>query len=336
MAVSHISPSFFFLDALRRYSEDFQLRERTNPIEFVLNGQPYSVHVSETHFAARLNPDEWRIQIPRQVIDTQRARLAAGTKVAFVGFFPDGTVFTGWEPAYVLSLQPVDVGSVYVSRTHWEIVPRENCAVEERRAQNLGRATQKISMGTDLLGLYLENLAVFHAVSSEADLKQIVDGIGPSVATDSLNGEVEAEILIAGQRKVVTSTRTAFQRDPRFREAVMRAYEGACCICGRQLGLVEAAHIVPHGQVDSNDHVTNGLALCVEHHRLYDGVLLIPEPGRRLFLNPDRVEHLRNIGQDTGLDAIEQLASQLYRIPDHAPSRPSDDFLTRGKAIRLG
>lgn len=336
MAVSHISPSFFFLDALRRYSEDFQLSDRTNPIAFILNGKSYSVHVSETHFAARLNQDEWRIQIPRQAIDIQRNRQAAGANVAFVGFFPDGSVFTGWEPAYVLSLHPVDVGSVYVSRTHWEIVSRENAAFEERRAQNLGRETRKISLGVDLLGLYLENLNIFHAVTSTDDLRRIVDGIGPSVTIDSLTGETEEEVQIAGERKIVTSTRTAFQRDPKFRDAVMRAYEGSCCICGRQLGLVEAAHIIPHGNEGSNDHVTNGLALCVEHHRLYDSVLLIPEPGQKLFLNPDRVEHLKNIGQSAGLDAIELLASQLYRIPNHVPSRPSPDFLTRGKALRLG
>lgn len=336
MAVSHVSPSFFMLDALRRYTEDFRLTDGQNPMSFTMNGREYSVHVSEIHFAARKNPDEWRIQIPRAVIDIQRARQQAGVAVAFIGFFPDGTVFSAWEPDYVFSLAPEDVGSVYVSRTHWQTVLRDNAALEERRANNLRRMTRKISLGQDLAGTYLENIGIFHAFAGEQELVRAVDQVGPAATTESFGGTAEQEVIVAGQRRTITATRTSYVRDPRFRERVLQAYGGSCCVCGKQLGLVQAAHIIPHCDPTCVEDVTNGLALCIEHHKLYDDALLLPSAGQRFHLNEFRVEHLRNIGQDSGIDAVRALAQTNYRVPDHVPSRPNDDYLERGRIIRLG
>lgn len=58
------------------------------------------------------------------------------------------------------------------------------------------------------------------------------------------------------------------------------AYKKTCCVCRRQLGLVQAAHIIPHSEPDSPNTVQNGLAMCIEHHRLYDDSLLLPGPGQ--------------------------------------------------------
>lgn len=64
-------------------------------------------------------------------------------------------------------------------------------------------------------------------------------------------------------------------RDPRFRAEVIRAYEHCCAICkfdlkvgGADFGL-EAAHIKWH-QAGGPDEVTNGIALCVVHHKALD------------------------------------------------------------------
>ena len=64
-------------------------------------------------------------------------------------------------------------------------------------------------------------------------------------------------------------------RDPRFRKAVLKAYEERCAVCehdirfgDRLLGL-EAAHIRWHSH-DGRDVVPNGLALCSLHHKALD------------------------------------------------------------------
>lgn len=65
------------------------------------------------------------------------------------------------------------------------------------------------------------------------------------------------------------------QRDPRFREKILQAYEYSCAICGfnvrhgHRLVGVEAAHIKWH-QAGGPDVEENGLALCTMHHKLFD------------------------------------------------------------------
>lgn len=64
-------------------------------------------------------------------------------------------------------------------------------------------------------------------------------------------------------------------RDPRFREEVLRAYEGRCAVCGYdgRLGGVEfgleAAHVHWHCE-GGPDSVDNGMALCSLHHKALD------------------------------------------------------------------
>lgn len=336
MAINERSMQFLLADALRGYSQDFRLLGNTNPYRFQLNGKLYSAHASLAHFAARDNPDEWRIQVPRYVRDAQVERAAQGDRLLFIGFFEDYLAFTGWEPDYVLSLQAADVGSVYVPHSHAALAMASQVAVDVKRANNLGRMTAKITLRNELLGLYAENATAFHASRSKNELGRAIVGLEGFAEQPGAAGEEQIEAELGGERRVITSTRTAFARNPAFRDAVMHAYGHACCVCGRQLGLVQAAHIVPHSHPDCVDTVINGLALCIEHHKLYDDALLLPTAGRRLHVNDARVEHLRNIGQSSGLDGIASLAAKQYKVPDHAPSRPDDRFLEKGLRIRLG
>lgn len=328
---------FLIADALKAYSENFRLLSSDNPYLFSLNGQTYSAHVSETHFAARDNRDEYRIQIPRVVRETQRRRMGTGTRPVFLGYLQErGGFFTGWEPAYAFSLRAQDVGSVYVPRSKVLRAASEFATIDFRRAGNLRRDTSKISFRPDFLGFYLENLEALHAALTKDELIGAFDRLASVLESEEFTGTSVSEVELGGQRRLVSSTRTGFARDPKFKFAVLAAYGGACCICELQLGLVQAAHIIPHSHNDCVEDVINGLALCVAHHKLYDDALLLPSSQSHLILNQERVEHLQNIGQDSGLTGIRRLAAQQYRVPDHEPSRPDDGFLERGVRIRLG
>jgi putative restriction endonuclease len=65
------------------------------------------------------------------------------------------------------------------------------------------------------------------------------------------------------------------QRDPAFRQRVMKAYEYRCAVCGFDVRLgsvsiaLDAAHIRWH-QAGGPDTENNGLALCVLHHKIFD------------------------------------------------------------------
>jgi putative restriction endonuclease len=80
------------------------------------------------------------------------------------------------------------------------------------------------------------------------------------------------------------------KRDPAFRQKVLKAYEYRCAVCGFDVRLgtasiaLDAAHIRWH-QAGGPDAESNGLALCVLHHKTFDlgvftvadGVLLVSD-----------------------------------------------------------
>ncbi|MXY54827.1 MAG: restriction endonuclease [Gammaproteobacteria bacterium] len=65
------------------------------------------------------------------------------------------------------------------------------------------------------------------------------------------------------------------KRSRDFRQRVLRAYENRCSVCGFDIRLgeklagLEAAHIMWH-TADGPDEESNGLALCVLHHKAFD------------------------------------------------------------------
>lgn len=105
---------------------------------------------------------------------------------------------------------------------------------------------------------------------------------------DSLHADVCAAVgLDLDALEVdVAKAAPAIQRDPRFRGNVLEAYEQRCAMCGfgglldgRAIG-VEAAHVRWHSS-GGPDVVSNGLALCTLHHKMFDrGVLGISEDHR--------------------------------------------------------
>jgi putative restriction endonuclease len=91
-------------------------------------------------------------------------------------------------------------------------------------------------------------------------------------------------------------TRTSRKRDPLFRDRVLKAYEYRCAVCGFDVRLgtnsiaLDAAHIRWH-QAGGPAHESNGLALCVMHHKTFglgaftvtEGVMLVSDLANGTF-----------------------------------------------------
>jgi putative restriction endonuclease len=71
---------------------------------------------------------------------------------------------------------------------------------------------------------------------------------------------------------------------PHFRETLLRAYKGQCCVTGSAvLSVLEAAHIVPHSE-GFDYSIRNGLLLRADTHTLFDlGHLEVDAEGRVLI-----------------------------------------------------
>ena len=179
----------------------------------------------------------------------------------------------------------------------------------------------------DLIGLYVENSTVLHQATARA-LRRISE-----VCTNTRTGQLSAlPITINRQRIQVTSTE--YPRNPLFRQEVLVAYDYRCAMCGIQLDLVDAAHIVPHAHPQGLDTVSNGLALCTLHHRSFDTGLLYVRDDYSIHLNWARVRHLKKMGKSDGLERYKrQLRSELL-LPDEDDRLPAPDNLTLGNNLR--
>ena len=329
---------YFARDSLASYSEDFRVTDRTNPAQFDLNGRPYSARISYVHDSGeeRPNPDEARIQISRSSIEEQRTRAAAGTRTAFMGFFEQGDVFVAWDPRHVYALGAATGASVYARLSQRGAALAGGAALHRFKSLRLGGKTAAIAMRSSALGLYLENISAFHGLGSVEAIRKVLSAAAGAQSVGGLGQAGSLTSPAAGRRRRFSYQRRAYPRDPRFTEDVLSAYGRRCCVCDRQMGLVQAAHIIPHSRPESSNSVQNGLALCVEHHKLYDDGLLMPGPGRKLVFNGTRAAFLRATGQDAGLAEVQRLARGRYSVPSASDLRPAEDLLRQGLALRKG
>jgi len=118
------------------------------------------------------------------------------------------------------------------------------------------------------------------------------------------------------------------QRDGAFRKVVVEIYDYQCAACGLRIKLppeavtfVDAAHLIPFSET-YNDHPSNGIALCKNHHWAMDRRLIAPGEDGFWHVSPI-LKQQRSTGEAAllGLDGQELL-------PPHDPKfQPSPESL---------
>ena len=163
---------------------------------------------------------------------------------------------------------------------------------------------------------------VIDLIRREPDL---VDIAASELVTAHFPASIQADVLNA-VGLTMEGDRTERRRDPRFREDVLLAYQYQCAACGLDLALgrepigLEAAH-VKWVQAGGPDVPTNGLALCVLHHKLFDlgGWRLAPD-GR--ILVSDRIR-----GRSPSARWLLDIHGGYAAEPTHADQAPAPTFL---------
>src|SRR5690606_12332468 len=104
-------------------------------------------------------------------------------------------------------------------------------------------------------------------------------------------------------------------RDVSFRKRVLTAYGFHCAVCGVQLKLVEAAHIIPVNHDNGTDETRNGIALCALHHKAYDQALITITDDYSVQINRSRVSDLQSQKLSDGLAKFSQDLRPLIILP---------------------
>lgn len=116
------------------------------------------------------------------------------------------------------------------------------------------------------------------------------------------------------------------QRDPWFREEILRIYERRCAICGydgrlgsSELG-IEAAHVKWHA-AGGPDEASNGLALCSFHHLAFDRGAISLDDSLRILVSQDVS------GQSNVTEFLIRFSGVALRGPQRGTPSPHPDYL---------
>jgi putative restriction endonuclease len=172
----------------------------------------------------------------------------------------------------------------------------------------------------------------------EEDL-QLILGLGFPNGVERFN--VEVPTVHAYAEAITTEERarrlvSAVQREARFRDDVLEAYEHRCALSGlavgpspsQAYGLLDAAHIRPVGSQGA-DTVANGLALTPTLHRLFDkGLFTLVYGGSALEVrtSPQLRPEMVTGREGFELRLANGLDAAIPRSVAHRPSREALDY----------
>lgn len=260
------------------------------------------------------------------------ARAADEFRIQFTGvvpqyYFNETSLLLGWHSGYgVFAAWDIGMHQGQDSGSPSAQI-REDIL---RRAYDKGFAVGERANG-EIVAAFRPELFAEYAVNSAAihggqirDLNILNDLPGLGVA--------EVGGLVA--RGKVTSTIVRAYREADFSKRVLAAYSCACAMCGVQLKLVEAAHIVPVAVPGSTDFTCNGIALCSLHHKAYDANLISIAEDYRIEISERRVEELGRMNLAGGLDAFSHCLQVLISLPADRRDYPLIDNIIISRQVR--
>jgi len=313
---------YLLIDSLKLYSDNVMFIGGNNPYKFVINKKTYYVLIKNVHESGdgRDNSDECRIQISKSANFNEA--LSSNYEVIVLGYFADERVFTAWNP-YLLKerFNQRQTVSVY---SRFSI--QKQAAISKIAAYINNNNESIISFKPDYLGLYLENLVNIHLLS-ESELFELI-----SLSDTSNTEDYQGNITLGKEQLTVTHTR--YKRDPRFKNKIYQAYNNRCAMCGIQLELIEAAHIVPHVDESSSNDLNNGIALCALHHTAYDKALIYFDENFNILINQTKIQYLEKIGKDSGYRKFKEMSFEVLDLPDNHAARPNIDNIKLANSIR--
>lgn len=280
-------------------------------------------------------PGEYKIQL---IVSGHARGKSASFKsakdffTAVLGYSPDFGVFCGWQAdlypkfAWSRNVQVREHLLVEARRTGWAVdEPRTlKTGDEVRVAFSPGHLMSylRLSRDADRRRLCGEDREVFLLNTRRAP----VSTTGAAGAAAVVRGRILAERLV---------------RDAKFGPAVKAAYGFGCAVCAAQLDIIEGAHIIPASEDDGEDEVWNGIALCPNHHTLFDSRLLVVREDLSIGVDDPVLEFLRDEGRDAGAKNL-LLAFKGKRIAkpsfwtDKAPREKMQRALKRRRELSGG
>lgn len=274
-----------------------------------------------THGGRTRSADEWRIQM---------------TGVSQLQRQPDeSTVILGWEDGvevfagFDFARHGSKLGASPSVQIHRSTLSKASSGYFS--AHNKGNGELAIAFRPEFLVQYIQNLDSLHSFGK---VPRDVEALNRLTELTLTTPEPEVDqVTTEPRRMVVTSTRRAL-RDIDFRRRVLSAYDNRCAMCNIQLRLLEGAHILPVVHPDSTDVTSNGIALCVLHHRAFDRSLVTFDSSFEIHVNQRVIDELRYDLLDGGLEDFQRILRTCIRVPADRRDWPDVELVESANRFR--
>ena len=186
-----------------------------------------------------------------------------------------------------------------------------------------------IALRPDFFVDYLQSLEPLHdfgqSIKDLSILSEVAQNPEINIADIQIQNISRKTTIVSVSKKL---------RDVSFRKRVLTAYSFHCAVCGVQLKLVEAAHIVPVNHDNGTDETRNGLALCAVHHKAYDQSLITIKEDYSIQISSNRVIDLQNLNLSDGLAKFSQDLRPIIILPPAVTDRPHAVYIKIANNIR--
>lgn len=254
-----------------------------------------------------------------------RFQASPGARTLILGWSAETNVFAAFDHGFHAG-QIGNSPSIQTDLPALEAAAQDGLGVFAKTTGELS-----IAVRPDMLGLYVEQTQALHASgTSQAQLSLL-----RRMAEDALDvGFDEISATMPRQRRKAMTTTLRLLRDRRFSQNVLSAYEHRCAFCEVQLRLLDAAHILPVAHPDSDDLVTNGIALCALHHRAYDAALVTFDDTYSIEIGKAAISGLASAGLGGGAKQFEAALRPSLLLPKAKASHPSTQMIIKANALR--
>lgn len=192
-------------------------------------------------------------------------------------------------------------------------------AQREIRASDLGKVFARFINGFDLLVALPEN---------RREMREALVARYFPWAANQLLAPIDTSKLGNPAPKLAEEG-AEYGRSPAFRKAILEIYDHQCAACGLRILLpkgndvsfIDAAHLLPWSEF-RNDHPTNGLALCKNHHWAMDHHLIAPAPDHRW-----KVSRILDDRRSNGEEALIKLEGRTLLLPKDPAFHPHHEGL---------
>jgi putative restriction endonuclease len=273
-----------------------------------------------THGGFPRDPNEFRIQ----VTGVSQIELREGWKTLLLGWSDDLNAFAGFDATKHQISMSGRSPSIQIKRDALEKAVKNGFATQARDNQEIA-----IAFRPDFFTSYVLGSSELHQTTAGILETRALERISREEAVDFDLEDIEPKA-----RRQVLQTVNRKIRDARFRANVLRAYSHRCCVCGIQLDLLDAAHIIPVEHERGTDEIKNGLSLCALHHRAFDHALITVRTDYSISCSEKEFKRLRTIGWHGGESEFKAALRDEILLPPKKEIYPSPNYLEFGQTLR--